>query len=233
MSLPCLFFIRAQVRNDSRPEEARYCLVSATSIYSPENGTMWKTKIVEGSKHLVSGATLRHDGLETEPVNIWHERDTTHHSSGVVYYESKVWRTKNYIFLLGHGQISEYKMTHANKALPSVYNHVGKCRDGCKRWHFTLSDLAGQAAVPVVTPAVTPAVTNAKIPTHVFHAFVDLAISKREECPVSMEALTRENVGCPPCGHLFEKESLRRALADRGVCPTCRMKAGVDDIQSW
>lgn len=224
--------MRAQVRNDPKPDEVRYCLVSATSVHRPGNGLLWKTNIVEGSKHLVSGATFRHDGIETPAETFWHERDTRLDSSGVFYYECKMWRTQNYLIIPGEGQVWEYKMTHANKVLPSRYNHVGNCRDGCKKWHFTLSDLmAVTRQVPHISAPVEQSVS--KIPTHVFHAFVDLAISKREECPVSMEALTRENVACPPCGHLFEKESLRRALADRGVCPTCRMKAGVDTIQVW
>jgi hypothetical protein len=229
--VPDLFFIRAQVRNDRRPEEARYCLVSVTTIHSPANGTLWKTKLVEGSKHLVSGATLRHDGIETPPVKVWHERDTSLHVSGVFYYQCKMWRTQNYLIIPGQGQIWEYKMTHANKTLPSNYNHVGNCKDNCKRWHFTLSDIAVAPTVSIEAPPA-PAVVN-KIPTHVLHAFIEGAISKEEECPISMEKLTKNNVGCLPCGHLFEKGSLRRAVETCKACPTCRTKAGVGDIQVW
>jgi hypothetical protein len=228
--LPSLFFIRARVRNDPEPGEARYCLISTTSVERPGNGILWKTAIVEGSKHLVTGAGLRQDGIEGQQEVFWHERDTRLDPSGVFYYECKMWRTKNYLMIPGEGQVWEYEMTHANKVLPSKFNHVGNCKDGCKKWHFTLSDLQN-ARIPLVIPSTT--VAKVKIPTHIFHAFVEMAISKREECPISMELLTCENVGCPPCGHLFEKEGLKRALGGSGVCPTCRAAAAVDDIQTW
>jgi hypothetical protein len=234
--LPSLFFIRARVRDDPEPGQARYCLVSATPIESPGNGILWKTNIVEGSKHLVSGATYRHDGIESRAEVFWHERDTRINPSGVFYYECKMWRTKNYLMIPGEGQVWEYDMTHANRVLPSKFNHVGNCKDRCKKWHFTLNDLQVARVVPIIETTVAraePTVTRSKIPAHIFHAFVEMAVSKREECPISMEPITCENVGCPPCGHLFEKEGLRRALENNRACPTCRVPATVEDIQVW
>lgn len=230
--LPSLFFIKAQVRNDPHPEEARYCLVSTRSVQRPGNGTLWKTSIVEGSKHLVAGAVLRRDGIELPAQVYWHERDTSLDSSGVFYYECKMWRTKNYLMIPGEGQVWEYGMTSANKVLPSRFNHVGNARDTCKKWYFSLSDL--QISAPTVQPSIPISSSRGnKIPTHIFHAFVDLAISKKEECPVTMEAFTHENVACPPCGHLFTKEALKRALESNGRCPTCRADAAAGDIQVW
>jgi hypothetical protein len=244
--LPSLFMIRARVREDPDPEEARYCLVSARSIQHPLNGTLWKMDIVEGSKFLVTGGSLRQDGIEGAAERFWHERDTRLDPSGVFYYENKIWRMKTYLVIPGQGQIWEYGMTHANKILPSRYNHVGNGRDGCKKWHFTLSDLnanegVSQTIVPQVLevpkvpmlPKVLKVLKVPKIPTHVFHAFAEGAIQKKEECPITMEPFTKENIGCLPCGHLFEKEGVRKALEGHGVCPTCRAATTVEDIQTW
>jgi hypothetical protein len=233
--LPSLFFIRARVRNDPNPSEARYCLVSAASVQSPGNGVLWKTSIVEGAKHLVAGVALRQDGIELSSEIFWHERDTSLDASGVFYYECKMWRTKNYLILPGEGKVWEYGMTSANKVLPSRFNHVGNGRDTLKKWYFTLDDLhtIPQAVGPSQNTGQPIATTRTNIPTHIFHAFVDLAISKNEECPISMEQFTHENIACPPCGHLFTNEALRRALESNGRCPTCRAEATIQDIQSW
>lgn len=188
---------------------------------------------------MVAGAVIRRDGIELPAEVYWHERDTSLDSSGVFYYECKMWRTKNYLMIPGEGQVWEYGMTSANKVLPSRFNHVGNGRDGCKKWYFTLNDLQGGPAAPLAPlapsrPVQRPApASQVKIPTHIFHAFVDLAISKREECPITMEAFTHENVACPPCGHLFTKEGLKRALESSGRCPTCRAEAAAGDIQVW
>lgn len=229
--LPNLFFIRARVRDDPNPLEARYCLITSRHIEHPEKGRVWKLDIIEGSKHLVTSASLREDGIETRPEVYQHERDTRLDPSGVFYYECKMWRTNKYMILPGEGLVWQYDMTHANKVLPSRFNHVGSGRDGCKKWYFTLQDLQARTVSAPVIPVVS--LPKSKIPTHVFHAFVELAISKREECPISMEPLTRENVACPPCGHLFEKEGLKRALTSSGVCPTCRAVVTVEDLQVW
>lgn len=232
-TLPSLFFVRAKVREDPHPGEERYCLVSARSIESPGNGRLWKLEIVDGSKYIVQGAVMRHDGLEGPAEEFWHERDTRLDPSGVFYYENKMWRMKTYLSIPGQGQVWQYAMTRANRILPSKFNHVGHCRDRCKKWHFTLDDLIvpvdpAAAAAPTLTPAAI-----GKLPVHVFHAYVEHAISKREECPITMDPLRKETVGCLPCGHLFEKKAIERALESNGVCPTCRAAATKQDIQVW
>jgi hypothetical protein len=236
-SIPAFFFIRARIKDN--PNQARYCLV-ATS----RSGERLKMTIIEHPKEVVAGGRIQRGGEEGQRVLVFHERDTSLTPSGVFHYENHMWRMGTSIVLPGGSQIWEYNMTHANKTLPSIFNHVGNSKDRCKKWHFTLDDLdALRAWIQAETPNVarssvassTPPVTRpaSKIPTHVFHAFVEAAISKREECPITMEALTKENVACPPCGHLFEKEGLRRALESNGKCPTCRGEATVSDIQTW
>jgi predicted Zn-ribbon and HTH transcriptional regulator len=196
--------------------------------------------IVEHPKEILTGGVLQSGGAEGSRSLVFHERDTSLSPSGVFHYENHMWRMGNSIVLPGGSQIWEYNMTHANKTLPSKFNHVGNNKDRCKKWHFTLDNLT---EVPTIVPRMyivrpPPAVSTVRasksnIPTHVFHAFVEAAIGKREECPITMEALTKENVACPPCGHLFEKEGLRRALESSGKCPTCRGEATVNDIQTW
>ena len=94
-----------------------------------------------------------------------------------------------------------------------------------------------EAVVPVapisVATVVKETVTIQRIPTFVFHAYVTSAIEKSETCPITLEPITKENVGCAPCGHLFDKDALKTALKKNGKCPTCRQAGKEDDIQVW
>ena len=71
-----------------------------------------------------------------------------------------------------------------------------------------------------------------QIPSHIFNAFVEMAISKKETCSITLEELTLGNVGMTPCGHLFDKNALHTALRISKKCPQCRAPAKVSQIQS-
>lgn len=70
------------------------------------------------------------------------------------------------------------------------------------------------------------------IPAHVFRVFVESAVRSQTACPISLDPLTLESAAGLPCGHLFEKESLKQALVQGGGrCPQCRRESSIDEIQ--
>jgi hypothetical protein len=89
------------------------------------------------------------------------------------------------------------------------------------------------ASAPPPASASAPPPARQQIPTHVFHAFVEASIRNGEDCPITMEPLTRENVAAPLCGHLFIYESLKRSVETSPICPTCRANININEIQRW
>ena len=73
--------------------------------------------------------------------------------------------------------------------------------------------------------------SKVNIPLHIFTPFINQAIEKKDMCPISMEILTKKDVASTPCGHLFQYDSLKKALQTAEKCPTCRAKCNVEDIQ--
>lgn len=131
-------------------------------------------------------------------------------------YTTKMYRTGKFCKMRDGSQVYEYSLCMANTVLPSEYYKVSTGKDTHKKYHFTMKDK-----------------TSISIPVHIFHMYVEAAIAKKEECPITMEAFTKENVASTPCGHLFEYSALKEVLLTSGSCPTCRSKATSEQIQVW
>ena len=226
--------------------------VNRTDHNGPPSLKFWKLKVVDNPFLLIRGGETWHeDGNPLDSYKYYIERDATDvRPMGI--YSSIVKRTKNYM-IMPHlnfsDRVYEYTFTYPKNCLPPKYGYVKNGKDVHDSYHFKggvnmcdfkpelLPPPAPTPVVPLVVPppvVVTPTqkVVN-KIPTFVFHAYVNSAIEKEECCPVTLEPITKENVGCAPCGHLFDKDALKTALTTNGKCPTCRQTAKPDEIQTW
>lgn len=207
----------------------------------------WKLKVVDNPFLLIRGGeTWYEDGNPLEQYKYYIERDATDvRPLGI--YSSLVKRTKNYM-IMPHlnftDRVYEYTFTYPKNCLPPKFGYVKNEKDVHESYHFkggvnmclfrpseesVLSRILREPSAPpkeVIT-------TVSRIPTFVFHAYVNSAIEKKECCPVTLEPLSKENVGCAPCGHLFDKDALKTALTTNGKCPTCRQAAKPNDIQVW
>ena len=50
-------------------------------------------------------------------------------------------------------------------------------------------------------------------------------ISKGDECSITMEPLTAENLAITSCFHFFEKDAINKWISDNHTCPQCRERA--------
>ena len=227
--------------------------VTRTDHGGPPSLKFWKFEVNVHPRLLLSEATWHEDGVELPAIEYFIERDATEvRPLGI--YSSNIRRTKNYAKIRGLGDVFEYEFTKPVNVLPPAYSWIKRGNDEDREYHYnpgprmermlennmrvfslpTLPTLPPVPPVPVAQPVIQQAPVEVKrIPTFVFHAYVTSAIEKNETCPVTLEPLTKENVGCPPCGHLFDKDALKSALESNGKCPTCRALAKVSEIQTW
>jgi hypothetical protein len=203
-----------------------------------------RLELIEHPGLILRNGVWHSDGLELASQMIRVIRGSKRHDEKE--YSCDIRRTRDFIRVPGMGDIYVYGMTHANKVLPSEYYHVCHGADSERRWHFCKRDIAIPAipvALPVAppvappigrveTPPVASAPATAKIPQHIFRMFVDAAIEKKEECPITMEPLTRETVAGTACGHLFDRLAITRVLAGSRRCPTCRAECG-HELQTY
>jgi hypothetical protein len=216
----------------------------------PPSLKFWKVKVLDNPFLLIRGGeTWYEDGTPLDSHKYYIERDATEvRPLGI--YSTFVQRTKNYMImphLNYNDRVYEYTFTYPKNCLPPKYNYVKSEKDIHETYHFKggvnmcnfRPELHPPAPIttvvppPVAPPASQPKQTIVRIPTFVFHAYVTGAIDKQECCPVTLEPLSKENVGCAPCGHLFDKDALKTALQTNGKCPTCRQSAKPDEIQVW
>lgn len=61
-----------------------------------------------------------------------------------------------------------------------------------------------------------------KIPHHIALRLIDLAVIKGEQCPVTLEPLTKETAIVTNCGHVFSREMIREKEKTIPTCPLCR-----------
>lgn len=155
-----------------------------------------------------------HSCVKGEEEDVRHYRKSSRHD-GKEYTTTMV-RTGKFCKLRNGSVVHEYSISLANTVLPSEYYTVSTGKDKDKKYHFTIKD-----------------VTAHSIPVHIFHMYVEAAISKKEECPITMDPFTKDTVGCTPCGHLFNYSALKQVLSTSGMCPTCRSKANSQQIQVW
>ena len=61
---------------------------------------------------------------------------------------------------------------------------------------------------------------------------LNFQVPKNSLCPITLEPITNKTAGAPPCGHLFNKDALKKELERSGRCPTCRAAAKPTEIQT-
>jgi hypothetical protein len=190
-SLPDFFILKAS--------RERYVL--CLTKYNKQQRA-WGTLLLNNPKDVVKDVLWMTDGTEIPCHTYLHERTSSRHPEPC-YYESAMARTAHYMNIPGLGKVYEYTMTNPCKILPTKYYKVRNNKDLDMKWHFHL-----------------PLMNVHKIPSHVQEGFIELAISKGETCPITLEPFVQGNVTCTPCGHLFTKD----VLGAMGMCPTCRGK---------
>lgn len=65
--------------------------------------------------------------------------------------------------------------------------------------------------------------TVLSIPRHCIELLIIDAITQEQNCPISMEQLTRDNIAVTSCGHRFRKGTLEQWIdAGKTSCPVCK-----------
>jgi hypothetical protein len=230
MELPPIILVKT--------ESADKCLLLSTSRIDQRK--LWKFDIIENPSRLVMGGIWNDDSMDFNPrVHlIEHLRDGGARRPKII--GGKIWFTG--IYLNVHGShFQECVFSNPNNTLPDAYLKVATGCDHEQKWHFRIGDAPiliqqeeerhDRHERHEIQEPVTHSIPN--IPVHIFHTFVDLAIQKREECPITREPLTRANVAGTPCGHLFTYESILSAIQYNSKCPTCRSPLTPLQIQRW
>jgi hypothetical protein len=88
--------------------------------------------------------------------------------------------------------------------------------------NVTFAVTAGEATAAAGTTATKPA---GDLAPFVARQLLDLAILRREQCPITLEDYAVGEVAALPCGHLFAAAALEESFKkDAGVCPACRAR---------
>lgn len=192
------------------------------SRYNDSKEPTWAWNTVESPQQMLSAGQWHTDSIETVFEDYRHYRATT--LDEPKFYDNKMKRSSKYITVSGLGNIYVYIMTKPNTVLPNNYYRVCQGSDIEKKWHICIDTQPRD---------IQPLAVGYKIPAHIFRFFVDAAIQNSEECPISMEKLTRETVVSTPCGHLFQKSAISMALQQNKRCPSCRNECSEGQLQMY
>ena len=200
----------------------------------------WTCKTIENSSRIIGANIWKTDGQCSEPRSFTHYRKATEASSGE-FWKCTMTRREKYVDVPNYGRIHLWEMTQPNTILPPAYYHVCAGKDISRSWHFKisqptflLSPLPPPApSLPVLPSPPSPPTASTSTHKHVVHGFMELAIMKKEDCPILMEPLTQENIAYTSCGHLFSAEAILRNIRSSGCCATCRGKLSAADIYRW
>lgn len=73
--------------------------------------------------------------------------------------------------------------------------------------------------------ATTNTTTAGDLAPFVARQLLDLAILRREQCPITVEDYAVGHTAVLPCGHLFARAAIEECFKkDANVCPACRSK---------
>ena len=211
-------------------ESADKCMLLSTNRVDTRR--LWKFDVIEYPERLVIGGTWDYDIPLLEPSLIEHLRDSGGKRRPKIV-GGKIGNTGRVIRFPDGSCFCEYAFSNPNNTLPEQYLKVATGLDNEQKWHFPI----GYAPV-LIPPEPEESVGNTvihetKIPVHIFRSFVESAIQKREECPISKDCFTKENVALTPCGHLFTYDALCSAIQYNSKCPTCRNPLSEANIQRW
>ena len=78
---------------------------------------------------------------------------------------------------------------------------------------------------PAASAVETNTATAGDLVSFVARQLLDLAILRREQCPITVEDYAVGHTAVLPCGHLFARAALEECFKkDANTCPTCRSK---------
>jgi len=208
----------------------------------------WKFNIIEFPKDTVGSALWKEDGRSELPIYYNYCKPGSN-----ITQENTIERKRSYILFPSGELVYEYKLSNTCTVLDNVVLLVTADEDYTCKWHFKKSHLRLAAGPAIahqrerVAAGLVPAVTNPvaanamaanpvsyqPIPAYIFNRFLEYAIEHKEECPITMEALTRENAAATPCGHIFTSSAIEQHLKNSATCPTCRAVTRQDMIQKY
>jgi len=197
----------------------RYILFQAIH---QEDG-LWRLDAVRSPQIILSLGEWHADGIEGVEETYMHYRNTLRTDEQKIF-ETKMKRTNKYMVVSGIGTIYVYTVAKPNTVLSKHYFHVCCGKDHVKKeWHLCVTHTESVKTTQCV---------SYKIPAHIVRNYIDTAIGNKEDCPITMNPLTKENTVCTPCGHLFNKDALCKAIEVTKKCPTCRNEMTMDEIQN-
>jgi hypothetical protein len=218
--LPNHILVQAKMHNRIEGDPiTRYILFQANH---QEDG-LWRLDAVRSPQNILSSGQWHTNGIEGIEGTYKHYRDTSIADDPKIF-ETRMKQTNRYIVVSGIGTIYVYTVTRPNTVLSKHYYYVCFGKDDVKKeWHLCVNH----------TESVKlPEHVSYRIPVHIVRHYIDSAIRNKEDCPITMDPLTKENTVCTPCGHLFNKDALYKAVEVTKKCPTCRSEIMLDEIQN-
>lgn len=210
-------------------KEHPYCIFKVEQIenrYSFPNEKkpiLYEFSIVENPEEIVKGT-------------ICHQYDATYNDIPWIIKRSAIGKTPTILFNAhassqgrwfegNQKKYAEYEFpVEVWKWLPVEYLYITQGLDIDERWYF-------KAGKNYCNYAKVSRPSKNNIPVHIFQTFVEMAIAKKDTCPIMMEELVKGNISAPPCGHLFSDKGIEESLQRTGKCPTCRVVAKIEDLQ--
>lgn len=234
MSFPSRMIVSMGVRD-------KYLLLQ-TESYKRGGILFWKFNIIEFPKDTVGTALWKDDGVSDLPVYYNYCIPGSTRSQ-----QNTIERKRSYIIFPTGELVYEYKMSNTCTVLESVVLLVMADEDYTCKWHFKKSHLRLAAApaiahereraaaglLPGGSGASAASGAHQPIPAYIFNRFLEYAIEHKEECPITMEPLTRENAAAAPCGHIFVSSAIEEHLKNSATCPTCRAVTRPNMIQHY
>jgi len=204
----------------------------------------WVSKTIASPSNIIRGNIWKTDSEPLAPREYLHYRDKTD-VSPAAFYTSVMTRAGKYMDIPDYGRIHLWEMNQPNTTLPPAYYYVCSGKDTQKNWYFDIPSAPSivtaapliAAAAAVVTVVATRSASAPSAPPsmlkHVIRGFMELAVLKKDKCPIMLEELTQENIAYTSCGHLFSADAILRNIEISGCCATCRGKLGASDIYRW
>ena len=188
----------------------------------------WKLNTIEYPVRRVSQGRWGDDGGMYESRQYSHSCDSGH-------IVNSMQQQPTYISIPGSENVYEYTLNKLCTIMGYSVSNVLSGRDNEKKWHFTTTDvmapLASAPSAPLASAPLASAPAAARIPPHILAGFIEYCISQNQECPITMEPLTRSTIGLTPCGHVFNATALLEAVERSHSCPNCRTHLDASSIQ--
>jgi len=87
--------------------------------------------------------------------------------------------------------------------------------------------LAIQIALPIPYAPVFSKAIIPTIPAFVTSLLVEDAIKKKQDCPITMEPITKELARVTSCYHVFDRDAITTWLIAHTTCPVCKQTCKV------